>query len=345
LVYGAELGGLRTYASKKNTLPYKQNPETPLFRDFTLISSINVFSVAMSSADVAVSVFRKLEIEDLRILQIIESAMSKREFVPREQMAKYAKLPMERIDFELGRLSKLGVIYGMQGGYVGYTLNYAGYDCLAINAFVKAGVLEAFGKPLGVGKEADVYDALDPKGNRVAVKFHRLGRISFRQTRRKRGYMPERAGWLFQSRLAAEKEFKALTLVYQRGVAVPKPISQNRHAIVMGVIEGAELARWKEIDEPAEVLKEILINIRKAYLDTGVIHGDLSEYNIILKPDMHVLIIDWPQYVTAQHPNAEQLLTRDVKNVLKFFSRKFKVKTKLEEACDFVVGKAKTPTL
>ena len=296
----------------------------------------------MSSAEVAVQVFRKLEIEDLRILQIIEAGMSKREFVPKEQMAKYAKLPMERITFELGKLDKLGLIYGMQGGYVGYTLNYAGYDCLAINAFVKAGVLEAFGKSLGVGKEADVYDGLDPKGNRVAVKFHRLGRISFRQTRRKRGYMPNRAGWLFQSRLAAEKEFQALELVHKFGVAVPEPISQNRHAIVMGVIEGAELARWKEIDEPAEVLKEILSNVKKAYAEAGVIHADLSEYNIILKPDMHMLIIDWPQYVTTEHPNANELLTRDVKNVLEFFSRKFRLKVKLEEACDFVVGKAKT---
>ena len=295
----------------------------------------------MSSAENAVQIFRILEIEDFRILQIIETAMSKREFVPKEQIQKYAKVPMDRIDFTLNKLNKLSLIKRMQGAYVGYTLNYTGYDCLAINAFVKAGVLEAFGKSLGVGKEADVFDALDPKGTRVAVKFHRLGRISFRQTRRTRGYMLDHAGWLFQSRLAAEKEFQALRLVYTHGVAVPEPIYQNRHAIVMGVIEGAELSKWKELDDPSKVLLEILINVQKAYLETGIIHADLSDYNIIVKPDMHVLIIDWPQYVTKEHPNAQDLLMRDLKNVLDFFNRKYKVKARVEEAYEFVLGKVK----
>jgi RIO kinase 2 len=298
----------------------------------------------MSSAEAAVHVFRKLESEDFRILQVIEAAMSKREFVPREQIAKYAQLPLDRIDFTLGRLNKLGLIYSMQGPYVGHTLNYAGYDCLAINAFVKAGIIEAFGKPLGVGKEADVYDALNPEDVRIAVKFHRLGRISFRQTRRKRGYVTEHAGWLFQSRLAAEREFQALKLVYQHGVAVPEPLSQNRHAIVMGIIEGAELSKWKEISKPEKVLKEVLRNVKKAYLKAGVIHADLSEYNIILKLNMHILIIDWPQYVMANHPNAQQLLMRDVRNVLKYFSRRYKLKVKIREVYAYVTEKSRALT-
>ncbi len=295
----------------------------------------------MSPAEIAVQVFRTLEIEDLRVLQNIEAAMNKREYVPKEQIQKYAKVPMDRIDFTLNRLNKLSLIRRMQGAYIGYTLNYTGYDCLAINAFVKAGVLEAFGKSLGVGKEADVFDALDPKGTRVAAKFHRLGRISFRQTRRTRGYMLDHAGWLFQSRLAAEKEFQALQIAHKHGVAVPEPISQNRHAIVMGVIEGAELSKWKELDNPSKVLLEILLNTQKAYLKAGIIHADLSDYNIIVRPDMHILIIDWPQYVTIQHPNAQDLLTRDIKNVLDFFKRKYKVTVKIEDAREFVLGKVK----
>jgi RIO kinase 2 len=290
----------------------------------------------MSSADMAVKVFRKLENEDLRVLQTIETAMSKHEFVPEELIAKFAKYNADETDFRLSRLNKLGLIYQMRGAYVGHTLNYAGYDCLAINALVKAGVLEAFGKPLGVGKEADVYDALTPKGERIAVKFHRLGRISFRQTLRKRGYATARFSWLFQSRIAAEKEFQALRIVFLKRVAVPKPISQNRHVIAMGMIDGAELAEWKEIPKPERVLREILLNVRKAYLKAGVIHADLSEYNVILKTNMHVLIIDWPQYVTRDHPNAQQLLTRDIKNILQYFRRKQMLKVKLEEALNYV---------
>jgi RIO kinase 2 len=296
----------------------------------------------MSSAEVAVRIFRSLEPEDLRILQVMETGMASREYVPKPQLQRYANVPMDRVEFELSRLDKLGLIYRKQGGYVGYTMNFTGYDCLAINAFVKAGVLEAFGKSLGVGKEADVFDALDPKGTRVAVKFHRLGRISFRQTRRKRGYMLDRAGWLFQSRLAAEKEFEALKLMHAAKVAVPEPIWQNRHAIVMGVIEGGELGKWRRLEKPRAVLLEILVNVRRAFLDAGVVHGDLSEYNVIVQPDMHVLIIDWPQFVRRDHPNAEELLERDVKNVLIYFSRKFKVKVALDAACGYVSGKTET---
>jgi RIO kinase 2 len=296
----------------------------------------------MSEAEVAVRVFRKLEIEDFRILQVIEAVMSKREFVPNEQITKYAKLPSDRIDFIVGKLDKLGLIFQMRGQYVGHALNYAGYDCLAINAFVRAGVIEAFGQTLGVGKEADVYDALNPAGARLAVKFHRLGRISFRQTRRKRAYLTEHASWLFQSRLAAEKEFRALKLVYRHDVAVPEPLSQNRHAIAMGIIDGAELGKWRKISKPEGVLKEVLRNVRKTYVKAGVIHADLSEYNIILKPDMHILIIDWPQYVLVNHPNAEQLLMRDVRNVLSFFSRRFGLKVKIQDAYDYVTGQSRT---
>jgi len=298
----------------------------------------------MSSADVAVQVFRSLENEDLRVLQVIETAMSQHEFVSKEMVARFAKLDLARdTDFRLNRLSKMGLIYQMRGAYVGYTLNYAGYDCLAINGLVKAGVLEAFGKSLGVGKEADVFEALNPKSEKVAVKFHRLGRISFRQTQRKRGYVKEHAGWLFQSRLAAEKEFEALKIVYPKGVAVPEPISQNRHVIVMGMIEGAELAKVGRIPKLDRILKEVLKNVRKAYLKAGIVHADLSEYNIILKPNLHILIIDWPQYIKREQQNAQELLKRDVQNVLLWFKRKQKLNVELEEALAYVTGTSKMP--
>jgi RIO kinase 2 len=297
--------------------------------------------IVMSSADVAVQVFRELEIEDFRVLNLIEAAMAKREFVPTEQIHKYSKVPLDRIIYTLGKLNKLGLIYQTRGAYTGHTLNYAGYDCLAINALVKAGVISSFGQTLGVGKEADVYDALSPGGKRIAVKFHRLGRISFRQTRRKRGYIREHSTWIFQSHLAAEREFQAMKLVYRNGVSVPEPISHNRHVIAMGMIEGGELSKYKDIGKGEKVLREILRNIKKAYIKAHIIHADLSEYNIILQPDGHVLIIDWPQAVKTDHANAAELLERDLKNVLTFFSRKFDVELAVKEACDYVTGEAR----
>jgi len=298
----------------------------------------------MSSADVAVKVFRELKNEDFRVLQAIETGMSQHEFVPKEQIARFTKFDLTRdTDFRLNRLSKLGLLYQVRAAYVGYTLNYAGYDCLAINALVRAGIFEAFGKSLGVGKEADVFDALNPKGERIAVKFHRLGRISFRQTLRKRTYTTEpTARWLYQSRLAAEREFQALTLLFPQKVAVPEPLSQTRHVVAMGMIEGAELAHWKRLARPGMILKEILRNVRKAYLKAGVIHADLSEYNVILKPNKRILIIDWPQFVTKEHPNAEDLLKRDVQNILQYFKRKHMLEIELQECLNYVTGESRT---
>jgi len=295
----------------------------------------------MSTSNMAVEVFREIENEDFRTLSIIEAAMAKHEFVPVEQIFKYAKVPPDRINFALDKLHRLGLIYRSKGGYVGYTLNSAGYDSLAINALVKADVIASFGQPLGVGKEADVYDALSPSGKRLAIKFHRLGRISFRQTRRKRGYIKEHANWLYQSHLAAEREFKAMKLVYEKGVSVPEPISQNRHVIVMGIIEGAQLIKYKEVGKAEKVLGEILLNVKKAYVEAKIIHSDLSEYNIILKPEGDILIIDWPQAVKRDHFNATELLERDLGNIITFFRRKFKIKLAIKEAYEYVTDESR----
>jgi len=292
----------------------------------------------MSSADLAVKSFLKLEPPDLRVLQAIELAMSKHAYVPDSMIPKLANLNTEETSFRTDRLQKMGLILRHRGPYVGFVLNMAGYDSLAINALVKADVLQAFGKPLGIGKEADVYEALTPQNKQVAVKFHRLGRTSFRQTRRKRGYIAKRmhTSWLYQSRLAAEKEYEALKLLYQCRVAVPEPVAQNRHVLVMGMIDGAEVFEFNEIPDADKVLKEILVNLHRAHVKAGVIHADLSEYNIILQPDGHILIIDWPQYVKRDHPNAEFLLERDLRNVVGFFKRKFGVEFGLEKALAYV---------
>jgi len=295
----------------------------------------------MSSADIAVKTFSHLEPEDFRVLTVIELDMSRHRYVPEGDISKLCGLPVKQVKYRLDRLSKYRLVHRWVGPYIGYVLSIAGYDCLAINALVKADVIEAFGKPLGVGKESDVYDALSPEGKRLAVKFHRLGRISFRQTRRLRGYIADRRhiSWLYQSRLAAEKEFEALKTVYPHGVSVPEPVVQNRHVVVMGFIEGAELYRVPEIPNADKVLDEILENVKRAYQRAKVIHADLSEFNVVLKPDDHILIIDWPQFVRTDHPNAEMLLRRDLRNILRFFKKRFNIERSLEEALDYIKTK------
>ncbi len=302
----------------------------------------------MSAVDVAVKTYRKLKLQDLKILRAIEKQAKKYQNVPQDVIARIAKLPQQEVTFRLPRLEKKRLITCYTGAYTGYHLTTAGYDTLAINHLVKADILEAFGKKtLGVGKEADIYDALTPADEQVAVKFHRVGRTSFKQTKRKRGYITTyqyTPDWHQQSTIAAKKEYKALKFLHPHGVAVPEPIAQNRHLLVMSVIEGAELYHHKGIPHPDATLEEILVNVRLAYQKAGIIHGDLSPYNVILQPNMHILIIDWPQYVTRKHPNAEPLLRRDIWNVLKFFQNKYKMKTNLKQALIYIKQPHAVPT-
>jgi RIO kinase 2 len=209
---------------------------------------------------------------------------------------------------------------------------------------VKENVIEAFGKPLGVGKESEVYDALTPTQQQVALKFHRLGRTSFKKTKRKRNYTAKYSytpDWHHRSKIAAKKEHIALKLLYPKGVAVPEPIKQNRHVLVMGMIYGAEVYHYPDLSDAQAVYDEILANVRRAYRDACLIHGDLSPFNIILQPNRQILIIDWPQNVSIKHPNAKKFLERDLRNVVNFFERKYGLKERLKDALSYVKKNSK----
>jgi RIO kinase 2 len=210
-----------------------------------------------------------------------------------------------------------------------------------LNALVKRNIVEALGSPLGLGKESDVYDAKGRRGARIALKFHRLGRISFRQTRRTRGYVAERAhtSWVYQARMAATREFAAMKRARRVGVPVPMPIGQNRHLVAMGMFEGLELSRINVIPEPATTLRRILSKLRVLFCDARLVHGDLSEYNILMADSGKFVFIDWPQSVAASDLGASELLTRDISNIVNFFGRKHNVFVPVQEALDFVRAK------
>ena len=293
----------------------------------------------MSSAEKAAVALTKVESYDLRILQAIELGMIRHEVVPFEEVVRYSGLNESEVEYRMKGLDELELLYRQRDPYLGYIMNYNAYDLLALNALVKAEVLEALGPPIGVGKESDVFEAVTPGDVKVAVKFHRLGRTSFRDTRRKREYVADRRhiSWLYQSRLAAEAEYSALKSMHEAGVSVPEPIDQNRHVIVMQFIQGTQLSDIISLDEPRLFLDDVLEDVRLAY-GAGVIHTDLSEYNILVDGEGEVWIIDWPQYTSTDHPNAMELLERDVGNVVYYFQRKYGLEYDPEQALNHVRG-------
>jgi len=141
---------------------------------------------------------------------------------------------------------------------------------------------------------------------------------------------------MYISRRAASREFEALQKLYPT-VSVPQPIALNRHVVVMGLIDGVELTNAKKISGAENVLNEIIENIKRTY-QLGIVHADLSEHNIVIKQNGDALIIDWPQYLSAHQTRAEEMLKRDIENVLKFFKRKFGVVRDASQVLKYIIA-------
>ena len=269
------------------------------------------------------NIFGKLDEDHFKVLRAIEMNLQTREVVPVEIIGRITGFGW-RVEKLLKKLHEYKLIWAPRGVTRGYALNYYGMDLLALKSLVDRNVIASFGKPLGVGKEADVYDALSPKGIRLAVKFFRIGRTSFRGYEKHRTALMTAHTYMLASIRAAAREYRALRILYPKGVAVPKPIARDRHVIVTEVFYGIEISSTSHIENPVEVLCEIIKNLKLAY-DAGVVHSDLSVYNILITPEQKILIIDWPQWVDPKHPMAQRYMVRDMRNLLKFFRRKWNV--------------------
>jgi RIO kinase 1 len=120
------------------------------------------------------------------------------------------------------------------------------------------------------------------------------------------------------------KEFANLERARKAGVRVPTPIAVQRNVLVMELVGQADERRAPRLAEVTienpqqayEVVREYMRRLHAA----GLVHGDLSEYNMIVH-EGELVIIDMGQAVTVHHPNSGEFLTRDCENVAAFFSR------------------------
>ncbi|MFA5266667.1 MAG: RIO1 family regulatory kinase/ATPase [Methanoregula sp.] len=249
---------------------------------------------------VAADRIRSLNKYEKTILLALERGMKRYSWVPLEMIKTTTKLSESEITYRISRLMEWGMIRFNPVPYDGYALVFGGYDTLALATLTRKGTISALGTQIGEGKESVVYDALGL--GPVAIKFHRVGGRSFSSARLNREYMPEdgHCPWLIASKKSAEREYLALTKLHP-AVSVPLPIDQNRHTVVMSLVNGQNLNRCR-LEEPGEVLDEIFENVQKAW-HAGIIHADLSEYNILMD-DGKCVLIDWPQWMETGHQNA-----------------------------------------
>jgi RIO kinase 2 len=267
------------------------------------------------------SVMGELEPEDFHLLSGVEQGMRFSEYVNRDKLTDFSRLSEENVDYRLDRCEDRGLVERKTIQYEGFKLTFEGYDALALHTFVERDTVEGFGAPLGVGKESDVYEVQSYKP--VALKYHREGYTNFREVMKEREYTADRdhVSWLYTARKAAEREYEALETLYP-DVSVPQPMDANRHAIVMEKVDGVELSRTGlEPEQVVPILDLILDEMQMAY-DAGFVHADMSEYNVFVTTQ-GVVVFDWPQAVPTNHENADELLARDVENIVNYFQRKY----------------------
>lgn len=278
--------------------------------------------------------FLGLSREERSLLSAIESGMRAHEWVPSSIISEISGLPARKADFLLGRLFEKKLVERESLHYMGYRIDFDAYDLLALSDLVAKGALNAIGERIGVGKESVVYQAFGDMP--LAIKFHRQGRTSFKHVRRVRHNFPNKSKvpWLYTASLAARHEHQIMEKLWPE-VSIPRPVAVSRHVLAMEFVRGPPLNRIA-LSDPVDELDLILAEVAKA-LCRGVIHADLSEFNILVAKS-GPKIIDWPQAVEVTHPHARELLERDLSNVLRFFERKYGIKVPLEEALQRIEG-------
>lgn len=284
-------------------------------------------------------IYTSIPDEGFKILAAIERGLNKYEYVPVSYIYDKTRIHAEKLNVLLNTLNNIKVIRRKLGTEVGYRLTYLGLNVLSLHSLARRGIIVAIGNVVGIGKESEVYEALGPGNIRLSIKFHMVGKTSFKKTEKSRAYVLERElpNWISESKLSAQREYRALEKLSVETEYVCKPIAYNRNAVVTEFIEGIELYKLKNISNPLNVFNKIIEVIKIAYRKANIIHGDLSEYNVMIKlPEEDPIIIDWPQYFYAHHPNAELYLRRDVCQISNFFKKRFGLNIDCDEVLEQV---------
>ena len=198
---------------------------------------------------------------------------------------------------------------------------------IALSKLISDRKIETIDYPVSTGKEGSVFHATDPDGRALALKVYRVTNATFRalsqyivgDSRYKNAGRSHRGmieAW-------AMKEFRNLERMRTAGARVPAAIAVLRNILLMEYLGDdsgpAPVLRTVTLEDPQagfEDLRETLRAIRKAEL----IHGDLSEYNILFW-DGHPWVIDVGQAVPLAHGLAEEWHQRDMENIARYFRR------------------------
>jgi RIO kinase 1 len=203
-----------------------------------------------------------------------------------------------------------------------------------LQALIDDGIIDAVLRPLKSGKEAAVYvvqrgdEVLCAKVYKDMAQRSFQARVQYQEGRKVRGSRAMRAmgkatkfGRKEQEAAWKNTEVDALYTLHEAGVSVPRPHGYFHGVLLMELVtddEGYSAARLGEVVLEAEQARwyhtELVRDVVRM-LSLGLIHGDLSEYNVLVTGQGPV-IIDFPQVVSAAGNNAARdMLLRDVHNI------------------------------
>jgi RIO kinase 1 len=198
---------------------------------------------------------------------------------------------------------------------------------LILQRLISSGAFSVLDYPVATGKEGNVFKATTAKDEDRAVKIYRVATATFASLSQYIIGDPRfpRIGGNRRKLIHvwALKEFKNLQRMAQAEVRVPIPHRVEGNVLVMDYIGDKE--------RPAPLLRDVIpgdagalfrmvLQDMKHIHESGLVHGDLSEFNILFW-DGEPWVIDVAQAVPLGHPRAEEWFRRDMVNMARYFTR------------------------
>ncbi|HSD56812.1 MAG TPA: serine protein kinase RIO [Methanotrichaceae archaeon] len=197
-------------------------------------------------------------------------------------------------------------------------------------ALASKGVIDSLGGSVATGKEANVFYALGG-GKNLAIKIYRITTSNFQAMQ---DYMhgDPRFGSVKGTKRSivnawTKKEHRNLLRAEEVGVRVPHVVTTRENILVMELVgqKGHPAPPLKEVildpEEAKRVFDKLVEYISILYNCAGLVHADLSEFNVLY--DGEPVVIDMGQSVTLDHPMSRKFLERDITNIARYFKKKY----------------------